>query len=236
MSDTVTLQTDSPLPCPKCSKLFRLPDGFTSTSALACPHCQQQVTGNEILAAMAPTAKIVDVPVAAPANPNSGARPTRSFDEQDFVIPKPLKTAQRRSRRHPERKSPLTEERDGPKSSSESSGGSSGKSSGGSSSRSSGKSSSKKGKKAEPANPLAELLKIVLGGVLALPIAQLILWWAFNSDPLGFAPKTSQFAAFLVPPKLQPAEAVIEEEQGDKDLPDSQMLHDDRVPMRIQPD
>jgi hypothetical protein len=48
------------------------------------------------------------------------------------------------------------------------------------------------------------LLKIVLGGLLAIPVAQLILWWVFGRDPLDLARPVHDFAPFLVPESLAP--------------------------------
>lgn len=81
-----------------------------------------------------------------------------------------------------------------------------------------------------------ELIKIALGGLLALPIAQLILWWGFNSDPLGLASPASNVASFIVPPRLRPGEVVEDEDpEGNKDMPESQEMHDTRVPKTITP-
>lgn len=251
-TSTEILNSDSPLPCPRCDKLFRLPAGFTASNALACPHCQEQVTGQEILDAMVPTATMVEgvsVDTGDPA-PNidssatEGRRPTRSFDEQDYVIPKPLKTATRRRRsRHPERKTrepaddEATKSKTGSDEATKSKAGSDEvRKSSGDRSRSRSRHSSRKKKK--EASPGVEMLKIVFGGLLALPIAQLILWWAFNADPVGLAQPTSKVASFIVPPRLRPAPE-IEEEDGkeprNKDMPQSQKIHDNNIPRLITP-
>ncbi len=202
------LDSKEPLPCPICSKLFRLPQGFQESSAVACPHCEKQVTGAQLVESQIPTAKILDnsapqVNEAAAGQEVKTAGRTRSFDEQDFVIPKPLKTATRSSRsRHPQRKSKSTK------------------------------------REMEKSNPLVEIMKIGFGAVLALPIAQLILWWGFSSDPLSIAPGVAHYAEFLVPPKLQPErEKEAEEEARNKDAPPSQRIHDEKgIPIGIVPD
>ena len=224
MSNPVPLDTQSPLPCPKCAKLFRLPDGFTTSHALACPHCEEQVTGQQIMEAMAPTAKMVSAPTATA---QSGARPTRSFDEQDFVIPKPLKTAVRRRRSLPERVgSDSGDEKES----------SSSQRSRSSSSSSSSRSRKGKSSKKKEVSTVGEIFKIALGGLLALPIAQVVIWWLFAADPLSLAEPTSKFASFLVPPKLQPPAKIEDlEEEHDKDMPANQKMHDDTVPFRINP-
>jgi len=232
MSGSEFLDTQSPLPCPLCKKLFRLPEGFTSAHALACPHCDQQVTGRQIMEAMAPTASLVEVPQAKATSGSgsagpSGSRPTHSFDEQNFVIPKPLKTALRSSRRsHPERAASVTVD-DGKAGQTEQA--KSGKPDArvpeSSSSRSRSSRSRKKSKK--KASPFVEFLKIILGGILALPIAQLVLWWGFSLDPLKLAPAVYEYAAVLVPPTLRPAEDVSEDADDILiDMPDGQKLND----------
>jgi hypothetical protein len=216
---TDPLKQDAPLPCPRCGKLFRLPAGFTADHALACPHCQEQVTGQEILNALVPTATIVQPAAVAAgsgaaqpaARPGQGdTRSSRSFDEQEFVIPKPLKTATRpRSSRHPQRRS------------------------------SRGRSSSPPIRK--ETNSTTETIKIVFGAIVALPVAQLILWWVFAVDPAGLAAPTSQVLPFVVPAGLRP-ETVAEEdlleqqEEVNKDMPPTQQLNDQRIPRQLNPD
>ena len=56
------------------------------------------------------------------------------------------------------------------------------------------------------ANPVMEIVKVVLGGVVALPIAQLILWWLpgdWKRDPVGLAPSLPSFVSFLAPESLR---------------------------------
>jgi hypothetical protein len=51
-------------------------------------------------------------------------------------------------------------------------------------------------------NPMWTMIKVVLGGMLAIPLAQLILWWlpgSWSRDPMKMGPKASQYAPFLVP-------------------------------------
>ena len=48
-------------------------------------------------------------------------------------------------------------------------------------------------------NPVLEAAKIIVGGLLAVPIAYLLLMWIFFRDPLGLAPTINSAAPFLVP-------------------------------------
>ena len=49
-----------------------------------------------------------------------------------------------------------------------------------------------------------ELVKIVLGAALALPVAQLLIWWFAGTDPLNLGPTVSRIMPFVVPAEFQP--------------------------------
>ena len=51
-------------------------------------------------------------------------------------------------------------------------------------------------------NPVAEALRVAIGGALAAPIAYLLLMWVFSRDPLHLVPTINSFAPILVPDKL----------------------------------
>lgn len=44
---------------------------------------------------------------------------------------------------------------------------------------------------------------VIFGGLCALPLAQLCLWWIFSRDPIDLGPKVSPYAAFLVPAQFR---------------------------------
>jgi hypothetical protein len=80
-------------------------------------------------------------------------------------------------------------------------------------------------RKRKPKNPIVEGLKIVLGGVAGLAIAQVILWWLGSSqswpkqraDMFQLAPKVARFAPWIVPERYQserPARDAAASEQG----------------------
>ncbi|MEC7603826.1 MAG: hypothetical protein VX668_07405 [Planctomycetota bacterium] len=50
---------------------------------------------------------------------------------------------------------------------------------------------------------LISAVAIILGGLCALPLAQLCLWWIFGRDPIEIGPKVPSYAAFLVPSKFR---------------------------------
>lgn len=71
-------------------------------------------------------------------------------------------------------------------------------------------------------NSTFEILKVVIGGALAFPIAYLILFWLFRQDPLGIGPAVGNVMPFAVPVELRggtPEASVAsdEAEDGDED-------------------
>lgn len=53
-------------------------------------------------------------------------------------------------------------------------------------------------------NPQLELIKMLFGGILALPLAYAILLWIFLQDPLGIAPSIGRVAPIAVPRVYRP--------------------------------
>ena len=52
-------------------------------------------------------------------------------------------------------------------------------------------------------NPITTMIKVGLGGLMAAPLAQLILWWAFSKDPVKLGPKVSPYVPWVVPKSLR---------------------------------
>ncbi len=76
--------------------------------------------------------------------------------------------------------------------------------------------------KRKPKSPVAEFVKIVLGGVAGLVIAQVILWWigsakewpSKRADISGLAPKIAPYVPWIVPERyrgLKPSSATVGE-------------------------
>jgi hypothetical protein len=70
------------------------------------------------------------------------------------------------------------------------------------------------GKPKRPAPPrkkkpsvIGQLIGVVLGGALAIPITFAILIWGFGKDPFNLTPMLPESMAFLLPAKFQPAGA-----------------------------
>ena len=116
-------------------------------------------------------------------------KPVSEFDSSSRPVETPVSSARRTSDNERPRESYDS-------SRSSSSGSRSRESSSHDSSRS--RSSSRRPSAKEP-NPIFEILKVVLGGALAIPIAYLLFLWMFKQDPLQIAPSISKSAPFLVP-------------------------------------
>jgi hypothetical protein len=54
--------------------------------------------------------------------------------------------------------------------------------------------------------------RIVAGAVVAIPLAQLVLWWIFKADPISLGPAVARIVPFVVPYDLRGIEAAVEAE------------------------
>ena len=52
-------------------------------------------------------------------------------------------------------------------------------------------------------NPFIEFIKVVVGGLMAIPIAYAIVLWAFDKDPLNVGPQVSKYVPFVIPADFQ---------------------------------
>ena len=75
-------------------------------------------------------------------------------------------------------------------------------------------------------NPVMEAFKIIIGGLLAAPIAYLLLMWVFSRDPLGLAPQINNYAPMLVPPIFEPQEDGLVPSAGSNEADPSDLLSD----------
>lgn len=92
-------------------------------------------------------------------------------------------------------------------------------------------------------NPVLEGLKIIFGGILAAPIAYLLLMWIFSKDPLQLSPTIHSYAPLLVPESLifeedeeLPAIGSKESIESLRGLPIPETDPDDVDPMKIDLD
>ncbi|RMF39393.1 MAG: hypothetical protein D6753_13860 [Planctomycetota bacterium] len=52
--------------------------------------------------------------------------------------------------------------------------------------------------------PIWSIIQVVLGGVAAVPIALLILWWVLDRDVMDAGPKVARYLPWIVPQKYHP--------------------------------
>lgn len=207
MSDSSSIAVN----CPHCDGLFRIPSGVSGSATLECPHCQAESPASKLFSAV-PMAKVSNT--GSPSDEPSQAAPSievagdperkgHSFDDESYVIPKPLKTARRSSRSRSQR---------------------------------SGQSSSRKKQPIEPKRfGIIDVIKMALGGILAIPVAQLLLWWVFATDPFGMVKQVYPIFPAAVPPSLAPLQ--IDEEpdvSGNRDMPEGTQLEDEGIRLPVQ--
>ena len=211
--------------CLNCQGLVRVPVKAPANSTVRCPRCSISYTLAQILNETIPELELISEEPAEIVPRVDQVLPEKKdvdFESQKFVVPIQLaKGAQRTSRR---------------RRSSESNGS-------GSRSRRRRESSSSTDKRAPDPGPaehprltdssnhsptktrkrggFPEVLKIALGGFLAIPIAYLLIMWIFNKDPLNVAPSIGKTIPFVVPESLR-AEKDPNEPETTGDLePDS---------------
>ena len=228
--------------CTQCEGIIRIPITVRPDSTLVCPHCNDQVKLDVVLAQQVPEVKYADGSVPTPQESTSESDELSSIEietdsateQQDgkFVVPPQLAAGVKKRRRR--------------KRSSES--------------RSKSKGSSKSNRKLSEAeeirrarreehlkrerekkkleieranapiavprpgsgrsssrhhtpkrSPVVEALKVIAGGMLAIPIAYLLLMWVFSRDPLGLAASIHSAAPYLVPDAM----IAVENEEAD---------------------
>lgn len=201
--------------CLNCQGLVRVPSTAPSDSTVRCPHCSQQYRLAQILDKAIPELEIVDNSVGKPDIPIVDQVLFKKDDDsakgrETFVVPSQLskgaiRTGRRRSRsssgssRQPSRtrESNLADMGNG-----------SPRSQRGSSSSSSHRrrSSGSPARVAiDPKNPVTEMIKVIIGGLLAIPIAYSLIFFipGLNMDPLSIAPTLEKIAPSIVPVKLR---------------------------------
>ena len=206
--------------CLGCNKLVRLPANPDPNAMARCPRCGDTYQIGELLDAEIPELELLD----SRPQPNSAGPAIVSFEAKNenepvekvptdefnrFVVAPALAKGAKRKKRRRSRSSSESESSTASKSSAEKSDRSesrssseSSRSSRSSSSSSSSRRSSSRRPTKKPDSGFGEVVKIILGAMLAPPVAQLVIWWALGLDPLGFGPPTSKFVPPLVPAKF----------------------------------
>jgi hypothetical protein len=171
--------------CPKCADLVALPDRASRRATVRCPLCQEQFLLREVLDKLPPALMVVDDPEVADAAPAGEAAP------EEWVRPA-----------FPDAEgagfAPLSIETEAARAPA--------------TGVPRGRRPAPRAKR-KPKNPVMEGVKIVLGGVAGLAIAQIILWWVGSSqawpkqraDMFELAPKVARFAPWIVPDRYRGA-------------------------------
>ncbi len=186
--------------CLNCEGLVRVPATAQANLQVRCPHCSKSFFLSQILEGSVPELEIVDNRQTEKANTSAEQVATEADDREVFIVPTQLSNGAKR-------------QRSGRSSRSEGSG-SKGSGSGSSSSRRRKKRSSDfnsmrkapsfgRAKPVGQRNSTLEMTKILVGGVLAVPIAYLLVMWGFHQDPLNIGPTVGKSVPFLVPAKLR---------------------------------
>lgn len=166
--------------CPKCGETVRIPPSASPRASVRCPLCQEEFLLAEVLDSLPPLLEITD----------DLDQPDRAFApqaaEEYGLAPLEADTASKAA----------------PAFSIDSSRDVSAPASVATAKRRKGPVRPQRKKK----SPVAEVVKIVLGGVAGLVIAQLLLWWMpwqdLRRDPFALGPSISKFAPWLVPARF----------------------------------
>lgn len=170
--------------CPKCADSVVLPGRAGQRATVRCPLCQEEFPLAEVLDKMPPALIVVDDPDAAATMTATAA----AAPESD-PVPRLLEPEARTGGFAPlsietaSSGAPAIAARRRPAAAA----------------------------KRKPKSPLAEGVKIVLGGVAGLVIAQVILWWigsakewpSKRADISGLAPKVARYVPWIVPERYR---------------------------------
>lgn len=61
---------------------------------------------------------------------------------------------------------------------------------------------------AEVNSTRGDVIMLVLGAMIAIPLLHLVLWWLVGLDPLGLARPTAHVVPFIVPSSMRTVESV----------------------------
>jgi len=142
--------------CPRCKEAVTVPSGVLSETRVACPLCQEELTGKDFIGQLPPALVLLDAPAAVEIETQAISDRTDTFDSDNpFGDVREAKggagVVTRVAQTHLQGRRASSDE--------------------------------KRGK-----GSARQIISIVLGGMLALPIAQLILW-KLDRDPVNLADK-----------------------------------------------
>ncbi len=205
--------------CPHCGETVRIPPSASPRATVRCPLCQEEFLLAELLDSLPPMLEITD----DPDQPERDGTPQAT--EEYGLAPLDLGAATKPA----------------PAFSIDSSRDLSSPASATTAKRRKGPVRPQRKKK----SPVAEVVKIVLGGLAGLVIAQLLLWWMpwqdLRRDPFTLGPSISKFAPWLVPARFHAGREVGRAPADEtplpaNDVPDSGLPQPKLEPTPAEPD
>lgn len=201
--------------CPKCGNVVLVPSGVLAQTIVRCPKCKSQYSIESALPEDVEELEIVGGQTSFSENgtgrsysEDSENEPAPKIEATKFEVPTILRQgAKRRASRQ------RTSEKAAPNGSTNADPNSNGvheistqrfEKSGPSHQKS--RSRSRRRSSFSEGNRSLEIVKIVLGAFLALPVAQLIIWWGLGVDPLGLGPSVGRSFPSLVPKSMRAEE------------------------------
>lgn len=191
--------------CPRCQEEVSLPLGASRQALVECPFCLERYTLDEVLKGVPPTLTVIDdpeadlVPVGSSEDVPLGMRTGDVASLLALNAPAPAASKATTG-------APAFDFREAGSAT-------------GAAPRSAVSASPRVRRK--PRNPLVELVKIVGGGLLAFPLAILLLWWVFGVDRFEVGPKVAKIPMlkFLVPKDFRGEDTELDLSSAPNDTP-----------------
>ncbi|MEM7783431.1 MAG: hypothetical protein AAF623_08780 [Planctomycetota bacterium] len=211
--------------CLRCGGLVRIPINAPADSEVKCPHCGEAFLLNEMLEDKIPQLEFVSKKeVAEEVIPRVDQMldPSDEPEREKFIVPSQLKEGAKRRSRRRSRRSSRAAQADADVGSVSDTGSDSRSKRETVRSRNSSQGQSRRSRRSRsPAksssnSPLGEIMKVVLGGFMAIPIAYCLVLFLFKQDPLKLAPTIEQYAPFIIPAELRSEEPRAPEGEGDQ--------------------
>jgi hypothetical protein len=182
-------------PCPHCGDSVTVPARARPTSRVRCPLCTSEFTLDDMLSKLPPALELLDEPAGAWHEGGLHAAQAGGDDDVATLVADGshddigIAEAEPRAER-PTYLGEETTTETAPR-----------------------KLKTAPRPKKPQKNMVLEVVKVVLGGLAAIPIAQLILWWAAGTDPMETGPIIAKYVPAVVPQKFHKSEAQKDKEE-----------------------